>query len=91
MEKKGFKRLGSFLLSKDSVEIRWGKEVEKRDFGETIGCDSGVNSVISFSNQENSEEIRVNGWTYSKQLSFFREKRKEVKTFIEPNLFGDAF
>ena len=81
LEKKGFKRLGSFLLSKDSVEIRWGKEVEKRDFGETIGCDSGVNSVISFSNQENSEEIRVNGWTYSEAVKLLSRKKKGSKNF----------
>jgi transposase len=62
------------------MEIRYGKEIDKREFGETIGCDTGIKTVASFSHQKN-EIDSVNGITYDVAVQRCARKRKGSKNF----------
>jgi transposase len=75
---RGYELKGSILLCENHVELRFGKKVEQ-SVGDEIGCDSGVNSCVTFSNQTDLEEPRINGWTYSEALSRLARKRRGSK------------
>jgi len=77
---KQMKIKGSFLIGRDYCEIRYDKEVEKREKGETIGCDTGIKTVAYFSHQEN-ETDRINGLTYEDTVERCARQKKGSKNF----------
>lgn len=77
---KNFNFKGSFLVGKDYIEIRYEKEISKRETGEIIGCDTGIKTVAYFSHQDNDINI-VNGLTYEMAVARCARKRKGSKNF----------
>lgn len=77
---KYFHTKGSFLIGKDCMEIRYEKIVDKQEKGETIGCDTGIKTMATFSHQENEIE-RVNGLTYDDAVVICARKKKGSKRY----------
>ncbi len=75
-KKQGFELKGSVLLCEDHIELRWAKKIEKVEEGEEIGCDTGVNSCVTFSNQDEHEEPSFNGYTYRQSVERASRKRR---------------
>ena len=44
--------LNSFLLTKDCIEFRYKMNIELKTVGITVGCDSGRNTLLSFSDRQ---------------------------------------
>ena len=77
---RNFEIMSSFLVGKNYIEIRYEKTVEKRKTGETIGCDTGIKTVATFSHEEN-EIDRVSGLTYDDAVKRCARKRKGSRNF----------
>jgi putative transposase len=78
--KRQFNLMSSFLIGMDCIEIRYQKDIEKREIGEVVGCDIGINTMAQFSHKQ-EEEIRINGLTYKDTVERVSRKRKGSKNF----------
>ena len=72
LKKEEFQMKGSFLFCKDHVQIRWSKKIELRKEGMIVGCDTGVTTVATFS----EENILGFDDRYSLILDKIKRKRK---------------
>lgn len=74
--KSGFKLLGSFLVYKDNIDIRWEKHVERKKTGEVIGCDPGITDMLTFSNHLSVLCKHPHGHTYNSILDRMKRKKR---------------
>ena len=37
----------SFLIKKDSIDIRWEYEIDKKEIGEIVGSDQGLKTTLT--------------------------------------------
>ena len=78
--KLGFSMLGSFLLSKDYIDIRWEKYVEKKTKGIKVGCDSGITEMLATTDNQKISK-HPHGWSYNKCLQVCARRKKGSKGF----------
>ena len=83
--------LGSFLLTPDSVQIRWEKEINEKAEGETIGADQGVKDTMTFSNGITTPKVDKQGKTIETLMKKLSRKRKGSKAFAKARVELDNF
>ena len=74
---KGYERMSSFLISSDTIEIRWKKKVEKKQNGKTVGCDTGIKDIASFS----EDDVLDHDSGYDNILNKISRKRRNSKSY----------
>jgi len=78
--KKHYQTKGSFLIGRNSFDIRYEKEVSQKKKGKIVGCDTGIKTVAQFSHENNNVD-KVNGLTYEDTVKRCARKRKGSKNF----------
>ena len=82
LKKQGFIQMASFLIGRNSIEIRWQKQVEPRTTGQVVGCDTGIRAVATLSNGNNNHnQFAVNGVSYDQVLKRLARKKPGSKNF----------
>ena len=69
-----WKMMTSFLITEEQIQIRWEKSVEKKTSGEIVGADSGVNAILTLSDQQKTNSL-------TEILKKLSRKRKGSKAF----------
>ena len=89
--KNDFKMLGSFLLTTDSVQIRWEKEINEKTEGDVIGADQGMKDTMTFSNGITTPKVDKQGKTVEGLMKKLSRKRKGSKAFTKARIELDNF
>ena len=87
LKSKGFERMNSFLLSENFLEIRWKKIVEKRTTGITVGCDTGILDLVTFS----EDTIIQPDSGYSEILKKLSRKRRNSQNYKDTLIQRDNY
>jgi len=94
------KRLNSVLLKHDSVQLRWKyepskkqvKKVQSNPANQIVGCDTGINNVITLSNRKStSNKVHNHGHTLNSILKTIKRKKKGSKAFKRALKHRDNF
>lgn len=71
----------SFLLKDNSIDIRYEKEVEKKEFGEVVGADQGLKDVLVLSDKQVTPKFNKQGKSLESILEKLSRKKKGSKNF----------
>jgi len=72
----GYEMMHSFLICKDHLEIRWKKTITLKTEGSTVGCDTGMLDVVSFSEDNVLDKSLIDNNEYNQSLKVISRKRK---------------
>lgn len=76
------KRLGSFLISKDYVNLRYEMPIALKKEGEIIGADQGIKKVLVCSDKQTTKDYgNIHGHTLESIMSRLSRKKKGSKAF----------
>lgn len=77
--------LGSFLISKECIDFRWEINLpDKKDNGETVGGDTGKNTILTLSNENSTDSKKdIHGHTLSSIIETLSRKKKGSKSFLK--------
>lgn len=86
----------SFLVGVDNVDIRWEKEISKKNTGSTVGADQGLLDVLTLSDGQTTPKSTHRGRSLQdittalskckKGSKRFKRKQAERKNFINWNI-----
>jgi transposase len=79
---KSGKLLNAILLSRNNIQLRY--EIEKpklKEKGITVGADTGMNNIITLSNNVISPKIDIHGHSLNSILDKLSKKKKGSKSF----------
>jgi len=77
-----WKMMGSFLISKDDIQIRWKKDDSKRKArGKTVGVDTGFRSIATFSDGQVTPNEDIHGHSLHSICKKLARKKKGSKAF----------
>lgn len=85
-----FELLGSFLISEDTVDIRWRKAKPVNEHKKRIGIDPGITDVITTTKRQSIPE-HPHGHTLNFILKKLSRKRKGSKAFQRTAKFRNNF
>lgn len=79
------KLLGSFLISKDRVDLRWEISIpEKKENGIVVGGDTGKNTLLTLSNETSTDQVRdLHGHDLNSIIEKLARKKKGSKSFAK--------
>lgn len=76
------KIMKSFLISENSIEIRWENEfMEKKSDGEVVGADQGLRDILTLSNGVVTKKSNEHGYSLEKIVKVLSRKRKGSRAF----------
>lgn len=82
LKDKSIKRLGSFLVDKGSVDIRWElPEIPKKEQGIVVGVDQGYKDVVTLSNLQEIPKTCKHGHSLVSIIDRLSRKKKGSKSF----------
>ena len=82
---EGYEMMGSFLICKDHVEIRWKKKAELKTEGSIVGCDTGILDVVSFSEDDILDR------SLFQDDSLFDEYNQSLKVIVRKRRGSNAY
>lgn len=84
LEKKG-KRMNSFLIGKNYINLRWDIELPPlKKTGKILGCDTGKNTIITLSNDKSTDlHLHPHGHTLDSIMRSMARKKKGSKSFLK--------
>ena len=75
------KMLGSFLIDKSYINIRWEIPRKTKSSGNIVGADQGLNDVLTLSNEQVTPKTDNHGYTLHKILDKLSRKKKGSMAF----------
>lgn len=89
---KTSKRLSSFLIGENCINIRWGlPEVAMRESGDIIGADQGMKDVLTLSNGPITHKHDSHGHSLESIISKVCRKKKGSKAFARAKMHQTNF
>ena len=85
------KMMGSILVKKDSIELRWEFERKKKTDGITVGADQGKNTVLTLSDGQTTPEKDIHGHSLDSIMKKMSKKKKGSKNFKKTQKHRENF
>ena len=82
--------LNSVLLSNNKIDLRWEYQIDEKDTGIIVGADSGISSVITLSDHQQTSPDKHNH-TLNSILKKIVRKKKGSKSFLKALNHRDNF
>jgi len=85
------KRMGSILIKKDNIELRWEFERKKKTEGITVGADQGKNTVLTLSDGQTTPEKDIHGHSLDSIMKKMSRKKKGSNNFKKTQKHRENF
>lgn len=85
------KRLNSFLLSSNSIDIRYEIEKQVKTKGKTVGADQGLKDVLTFSDKQITKKSDIHNHSLETIIRKLSKKKKGSKSFLKSQIHRKNF
>lgn len=79
--RKQSRMLGSVLISKNHIELRWEFEKKKKTTGIIVGADQGKNIILALSDGQTTPDKDIHGHSLSSIMKKMSRRKKGSKNF----------